>query len=130
LFVGFLVAGPLGLSTELYTGPAAGWAPFVGGVLYIVFWTFIVLWIRPSASPWWVAAGVFGATCGLEALQLWHPAPLEAIRDTFVGHALLGSTFAWTDFPHYATGAVLAGPLGRALRPHARPAPGSSSPDE
>jgi hypothetical protein len=40
-------------------------------------------------------------------LQLWHPPFLTAIRATFIGKLLLGTTFAWWDFPHYLLGCVL-----------------------
>ncbi|PSQ60702.1 MAG: DUF2809 domain-containing protein [Bacteroidetes bacterium QH_10_64_19] len=85
---------PLGIGTKLYGGPAAGGIHgHAGGVLYAIFWTVVVVLAVPSLSPWTVAGGVFIVTCGLEFLQLWSPARLEAIRDTFFGHALPGSTF-------------------------------------
>jgi hypothetical protein len=46
-------------------------------------------------------------TCVLEILQLWHPPILEAMRDTWIGRLLLGSTFSWWDFPHYVLGSIL-----------------------
>jgi hypothetical protein len=127
---GVLVAGSLGLSTELYTGLGADWAPAVGGVLYVVFWTMIVLSVRPALSPWWAAAGVFVGTCLLETLQLWQPAPLEAIRSTFIGDALIGTTFVWGDFSHYAVGILAGGLLAQAIRPRPRASePESRTPD-
>lgn len=71
----------------------------------------------PQLSPWTAAGAVLVATSILEGLQLWQPPLLEAIRDTFVGHAVLGSTFSWADLPHYVVGAALGGGLGQALRP-------------
>jgi hypothetical protein len=109
---------PLGIGTKFYVGPAAGWVQaHAGGVLYVVFWTLVVLWGRPALSVWAAAAGVLAVTVGLEGLQAWEPAFLEAVRNTFVGHALLGSTFSWLDLPHYAIGAGLGGGLGHGLRP-------------
>jgi hypothetical protein len=53
--------------------------------------------------PLWV----FVITCALEVLQLWHPKFLETIRSYFIGAALIGTTFSWWDFPHYAIGCYL-----------------------
>ncbi|PSQ76559.1 MAG: hypothetical protein BRD33_03015 [Bacteroidetes bacterium QH_6_63_17] len=89
----FLCSSP-GHRNEVVRGPAArGIHGHAGGILYVIFWTVVVVLAVPSLSPWTVAGGVFIVTCGLEFLQLWSPAWLEAIRDTFFGHALPGSTF-------------------------------------
>jgi len=113
-----LVLVPLGVGTKFYGGPGAGWVQaHAGGVLYVVFWTLVVLGGWPRLSPWTAAGAVLVATSILEGLQLWQPPLLEAIRDTFVGHAVLGSTFSWADLPHYVVGAALGGGLGQALRP-------------
>jgi hypothetical protein len=120
LLIGLLLLVPLGVGTKFYVGPGAGWVQaHAGGVLYVVFWTLVVLGGWPALSASTAAVGVFLATSLLEGLQLWRPAPLEAVRSTFVGHAVLGSTFSWWDFPHYVAGALLGGLLGAALRPPA-----------
>jgi hypothetical protein len=109
-----LLAGlvPLGVATKLYTGPGAGWINgSLGGVLYVVFWILLVTLLRPRWPAAWVALGVLLVTCALEVLQLLHPAWLAPVRAGFIGHALLGSSFSWLDFPHYVAGA----PLGYAL---------------
>jgi hypothetical protein len=33
---------------------------------------------------------------------------LQQIRGTFIGGAVLGTTFVWLDFPHYILGCLLA----------------------
>jgi hypothetical protein len=38
---------------------------------------------------------VLVATCLLEFLQLWHPPLLEAVRSTFIGRTVLGTSFTW-----------------------------------
>ena len=50
---------------------------------------------------------VLFATTLIELLQLWHPPFLQTIRATFIGHALLGNTISWWDFPHYIIGSSL-----------------------
>jgi len=69
-----------------------------------------------------VAVAVFAVTSALEVLQLWNPPLLAAVRSIFLGRTLIGTTFGWWDFPHYAAGALLAVVLLRRLpRRHPRP---------
>ena len=107
LIATFLV--PLGLATKYYSGPASAWVlSHVGGFLYVVFWCLLALVIWPRLSVGLVAWSVLLITSALEVLQLWHPPFLEAIRSNFLGQALLGAYFSWSDFPYYAAGAVTA----------------------
>lgn len=107
---------PLGLATKLYGGPAELWVrAHAGGVIYVMFWCWTLLALRPHWPVRSVAAVVLAATCTLEFSQLWDPAPVEAVRATALGHALLGNTFSWSDFPHYLLGAVLAAWIARRL---------------
>jgi len=113
-----LVVTPLGFWLKFYDGPGQEWVNnYAAGALYEVFWClFVFLWwprreqdsqngrIRYDTG---IAVGVFVATSLLEVLQLWHPWVLEQARATFWGRALLGTTFAWWDFPHYALGCAL-----------------------
>jgi hypothetical protein len=72
-----------------------------------MFWILLTLLIWPRLSARRVALTVLGITCVLETLQLWRPPALAGVRGTFLGHALIGSTFSWWDFPHYLLGSVL-----------------------
>lgn len=111
------VVTPLGLATKFYAGPGAVWvATSAGGFFYVLFWVFAYLSIAPRSSPRAVALCVLGITCLLEVLQLWHPRFLEIIRSSFLGHALLGSTFAWSDFAYYGLAALAAPLLARGAR--------------
>lgn len=116
-------AVPLGIGSKLYAGPGEAWVRgHAGGVLYVVFWCLLVLWIRPQLPPWRVGAAVLAATVAVEISQLWHPPFLEAVRSTSVGHALIGSTFGCWDLPHYAAGMLLAVAIARwAARPGRHP---------
>ena len=108
---------PAGLATKFYRGPAAGWvAGSLGGVLYEIFWCLAFLAAMPRAVPAATAGEVFLVTCALECLQLWHPPLLEAIRGTFLGAALLGTTFVPSDFGYYAIGCGLGWLWMRGLR--------------
>ena len=78
------------------------------GAFYEIFWCLLISLglslTRLRTQPRKIAGGVLAATCGLEFLQLWHPPLLEAARSTFLGAAILGTTFDWTDFPYYFAG--------------------------
>jgi len=111
-----IVSALVGVGAKLYSGPGAHWSGAYGaGILYVLFWISVVLWIWPGLSPWRVAAGVLAVTCALEALQLWHPPILTLIRATWLGRTLIGTTFSWWDFPHYAAGCALGILIARGL---------------
>jgi hypothetical protein len=121
LLVALLVLVPVGFLTKEYSGPGRHFVNgYLGGVLYVVFWVWVVLLLRPRLRPARVAAAVLVITCLLEAAQLWHPPFLEAIRSTLVGRTLIGTTFSWGDFPCYVAGALLS-VVPVAHRPAHRP---------
>jgi hypothetical protein len=117
LLLGILV--PAGFAAKLYAGPGGAWvADSFAGLLYVVFWIIAVMVVAPTLSVFRVSVAVLAITSALEFLQRWHPAWLEPIRSTFLGHALLGNTFAWSDFPYYLLGAIAgAGLVIRFCRP-------------
>jgi hypothetical protein len=109
ILISLLSVVPLGFATKFYHGPGAHWFnDYAGGILYEVFWCLSASFIRPTAHTFRIAAWVFGFTCFLECLQLWHPAFLEVIRSTFVGRTLIGTSFTWWDFPYYTAGCGMA----------------------
>lgn len=104
-FILLLIITPLGFTSKFYSGPGAWWVNnYAGGILYEMFWCFLVFLLFPYANTFWIACLVLVTTCSLECLQLWHPLFLESIRSTFVGSILIGTTFTLWDFPHYAIG--------------------------
>ncbi|MCP4252717.1 MAG: DUF2809 domain-containing protein [Candidatus Scalindua sp.] len=104
-FILLLIVTPLGFASKFYSGPGAWWFNnYAGGILYEMFWCFLTTLLFPCASAFWIACLVLGITCTLEFLQLWHTLFLESIRSTFIGRTLIGTTFAWWDFPHYFIG--------------------------
>ncbi|MDZ7374486.1 MAG: DUF2809 domain-containing protein [candidate division KSB1 bacterium] len=109
VLIALLVVVPLGFAFKFYKGPLNGWFNDYGaGVLYEVFWILLASLLFPA--PYHrvrIAAAVFVITCGLEFLQLWNAPFLNGIRRSFLGAAVLGSTFSWLDFPHYAIGCLL-----------------------
>ncbi|WP_299491391.1 DUF2809 domain-containing protein [Acaryochloris sp. IP29b_bin.137] len=77
------------------------------GIPHEIFWILVGAYIWPAVSPEWIAIAVCLTTCGLEFLQLWQPAWLQAIRATLLGRLVLGNTFSWEDFPYYFVGSGL-----------------------
>lgn len=80
---------------------------YLGGVLYEIFWCLIVSLVLHRHPPWQISVGVFTLTSILECLQLSHLTILETLRQTFIGHMILGSFFDLWDFPHYLLGSLL-----------------------
>ncbi|HEY9296997.1 DUF2809 domain-containing protein [Trichocoleus sp. DQ-A3] len=109
IILSLLIIVPLGLLSKRYTGFGRGWVnDFSGDILYEIFWCLFGFFLFPSRKainqiPIWV----FGITCTIEFLQLWHQPVLDSIRSTFLGKLLLGTTFSWWDFPHYLLGCII-----------------------
>lgn len=76
-----------------------------GGVFYVVFWCLVAFRFPRATPPWRIALVILASTSLPECLQLWHPPFLEWIRGYPIGGILLGTTFAWSDFPYYILGA-------------------------
>ncbi len=103
--VSLLVIVPVGFYSKFYAGPAANWVNnSLSGIFYEIFWCLLIFLFCSEGKPWIIAASVLVATCLLEFLQLWHPPFLEFMRSYFIGRAVLGTSFAWSDFPYYFVG--------------------------
>lgn len=104
-----LIITPLGFLSKAYYGPLKEWVNDSGGdILYEIFWCLFFFLLLPNRKaintiPLWV----FAVTCIIEFLQLWETPLLDAIRATFIGRTLLGTTFVLWDFPHYALGCII-----------------------
>lgn len=104
-----LIVTPLGFLFKFYSGPGRWWFNNYGaGLLYEVFWILVVFLFVPGRRyVRRIPVYVFAVTCALEVLQLWHPWFLQEIRSHFLGRALIGTSFVWWDFPHYAIGSIV-----------------------
>lgn len=115
---------PAGFLCKYPPFAAPGWIPNgLAGALYEIFWCLAALALLPRARPGRIAAAVLLATCALEFLQLWRPPLLEAVRATFLGRALIGSDFAWADFPFYLLGSAAGWGWLALIRRRAGPDP-------
>jgi len=107
---------PAGLYTKWYQGPGEAWVNnSLGGLLYVVFWSLFFSLLVRDKQPWKIPGWVTIVTCLVEVIQLWHPGWLEKVRATFLGATLLGNSFSWLDFPHYAAGFILSWLLLKVL---------------
>jgi hypothetical protein len=109
VILSLLIVTPLGFAFKFYPGPGNRWFNNYGaGVLYEVFWILLsFLFFHSKRFANVIPVYVFLITCILEFLQLWHPPFLEIIRSSFLGSALIGTTFVWWDFPYYVLGCLM-----------------------
>jgi hypothetical protein len=125
-----LVTVALGLVVHANTG---GGAAAVQDKLGDALWaSMIVWWISALAprAPLAIRIAAALATCvAVECSQLYHTATLDAVRQTTLGHLVLGSGFDARDLLAYTAGVLLAGLLDRVLhRIRRRGAPGRRAP--
>ena len=100
--ISLLIITPLGFASKFYIGPFQDWLNnSFTGILYEIFWCLIIVFFFPRAVSVMIASLVLIITCILEFLQLWHSPFLEAIRMSFIGSVLIGTTFVWSDFLYY-----------------------------
>lgn len=109
IITSLLIVIGMGFFFKFYNGLGQQWLNNYGAaIFYEIFWClFAFLFIKSRKAVSQIPLWVFLVTCILECLQLWHPPLLEQMRSTLVGRLLLGSTFSWWDFPHYAIGCIL-----------------------
>jgi hypothetical protein len=106
-FISLLIVTPAGFYSKFYSGPASIWFNnSFGGFLYVIFWCLLIFLLFPGIRIWVNGLAVFLVTCLLEFLQLWNPQFLNYIRGFFIGQALLGNSFTWSDFIYYFTGSI------------------------
>jgi hypothetical protein len=116
-----LLIAAVGFYSKLYAGPGASWVNnSLGGVIYEIFWCLAVMLFLPRTRTGRIAAWVLVVTCTLEVLQLWRQPHLEAVRATFLGRSLLGTSFTWLDFPYYVVGCGIGWLLMRTLQSYFR----------
>ena len=99
---------PLGLLTKFYAGPGSQLVNnHLGGVLYVVFFIFLASLVFPQTRAFKISLIVFLVTCLLELTQLIQTDLLNKLRERFIVHALIGSSFNLTDILFYAIGGGL-----------------------
>lgn len=104
-----LIIVVMGFLFKFYHGPAREWFNNYGAaIFYEIFWClFVFLFWNSRKAVRQIPLWVFGITCALEFLQLWHLPVLQQFRSTLLGRTLIGTTFSLWDFPHYGLGCFL-----------------------
>lgn len=71
----------------------------------MVFWIIRLLWAYGTTLK--VAFAALAFSYAIEVSQLFHPAWLDAIRDTRMGGLVLGFGFLWSDIVCYTVGVAI-----------------------
>jgi hypothetical protein len=109
IFTLLLIIIPLGLFSKTYTGIGQAWVHnYSGDILYEILWCLVLFCFFPSKKAVvYIPILVLIVTCIIEFSQLLFNRVPIALRETTIWKLLLGSTFVWWDFPHYAIGSWL-----------------------
>jgi len=86
-----------------------------GAAPYVVCWALVFAICSGRSRPWAYSNWAFLLTVALEFAQLWRPPWLLAVRKTYAGRLMLGTTFSWWDFPAYFAGLLLSVILLKSL---------------
>ncbi len=117
LFFSLIFFIALGLFSKFYQGPYQQWVnDDSNGIFYVVCWALLLALLFPKQRLLHWVWGAFLLTCALECLQLWQTPLLLELRSQLLGRLILGSHFAWLDFPYYAIGGLLSWVWLRGLK--------------
>ncbi len=117
LLVGMMGIIPFGYFVRFSKALNAPLLQDIGGSLaYQILLMLGVAFLSPRRSLLKCALGVFVFSCAVEFLQLWQAPFILAVRATWPGRVILGTTFNWWDFPPYALGCMLGWMVIRQLR--------------
>ncbi len=88
---------------------------YPGDALWALMIFLVIAFIKPTLGPGRLAMGALLISYGVEFTQLYQAAWINAIRETRLGHLILGSTFHWPDLIAYPVGVSLGLLLDRFL---------------
>lgn len=90
----------------------AGFGPVARDVVGDALWSTMILWwfgaLMPHRSVWWRGTAALTVCVLVELSQLLHTEALDAVRQTSVGHLVLGSGFDLRDLVAYTIGILIA----------------------
>ncbi len=126
-----LALGTIALGLLVHLG-GTSLGPVARDVLGDALWAAMIVWftgiLAPRARPWARWLGAYGMCVLVELSQLLHMPGLDALRNTRLGHLVLGNGFDPRDLLAYAAGVAVAALLDSLLIAHrhqarARPIP-------
>lgn len=93
--------------------------PTARDVVGDALWALMIAWwagaLAPSARLAVRSAAAYAVCVGVEVSQLYHAPAIDAVRETTVGHLVLGSGFDPRDLVAYAAGVAVAAVLEAAF---------------
>lgn len=105
-----LISIAIGIFCVKYRGPGSNLISDFGisGIPYTTLWIGCFCVLLP-VRKWLAFISLFALffVIGIELLQLVKTPLLDSLRSTFLGGMILGSNFAWMDFPAFVVGALL-----------------------
>lgn len=117
-FVLIVIVAALGVLAKILPSDPESWVSnHLAGTFYVVELALILYLIFPDHLSGVLVLAAFLLTSLVEFFQNWHPAFLESVRASFLGHTILGSTFSWLDFPWYVAGAFIGWLLLQWIKP-------------
>lgn len=92
-----------------FRSPAPEWLRDAsGGILYVTALAFAIAFLTPRTARRSIALTALLLTCVVECGQLVYGDWVSRQPSPNLWRLALGTTFAWTDFPPYFAGAILA----------------------
>lgn len=111
----------LGLLTRSALVPRDSLVGMYGGdTLWATLVYLLGRWLWPHAPVARVAEGAAALSAAVELSQLYHAPWIDAVRQTALGHLVLGQGFLWSDMACYAVGVALGACAELGLRRLAR----------
>lgn len=89
----------------------------LGDALWAAMMFWIVSAIAPTARLWMRAGAAIAIAFGVEYSQMYHAGGIDALRNTTLGHLVLGSDFDARDLVAYALGVATAAVVDAAATP-------------
>jgi hypothetical protein len=108
IITGLIAVIGLGLASRKYPLFPAFLGKYPGDAFWAMMVYFGIAFIKPSARVKIVGIVSLAIACLDEFSQMYQVQWLNSIRDTTIGHLILGSMFSWNDIMSYLVGIAIA----------------------
>jgi len=104
-----LILVPLGFLAKEYHGTGEYIiSDKLAGTLYVMFWSILFYFFFYRINTIILVLSVFIITCSFEFLQLVSTPLLNTLRLGYIGRAIMGNSFSWSDFIFYVLGSIIS----------------------